>query len=225
MQRLGPWIVVLTATACAQGSLENGGSSFDPTASATQVTAAADTGDGASSGGDDGESTAIVSDSGDASSSMPVTTAPATEEGSSSAIESSGSTGAAEDSSSSGPITTMGAPSSSSDDGTPPPPDASAWASCDEADCEAGNDCLNITGLREYLPWCSPQCIVDLDCPAPQDGDAYVGCLASGEGEEDPTNCVLVCEYDGLDYGTCPTGMACAAVPGQTTPISLCMWP
>ncbi|MBC8066824.1 MAG: hypothetical protein IAG13_00700 [Deltaproteobacteria bacterium] len=223
MQRPGPWILVLTATACAQGSLENAGSSFGQSASATQVTTVADTGDDASSSSGAAETTSVAESSG-ASGTATATTTPTTEGGSSGAVESS-SSGAQEESSSGAPITTMGVETSSSDDGTPPPPDASAWGSCDEADCEAGNDCLNITGLREFSPWCSPQCVVDLDCPAPPDGDAYIGCLASGEGEEEPTNCVLVCEYDGLDYGTCPTGMACAAVPDQATPISLCMWP
>ena len=32
------------------------------------------------------------------------------------------------------------------------------------------------------------------------------------------------CEIDGLDYGTCPTGMTCTSVPGQDPSVSLCMW-
>lgn len=211
---------VLALAACAKGSLDNTttfGGSFSTTQSASSADASGDEEDsgdtgGSTSGGGDGEGDTTMP-----VTTMPITTDPASSEG-------GPDSGPAQESSDGGPITTM-TTDPSTDDGMPPPPDVGPWEACDLAACEAGNDCIELTGLRSNPPYCSPQCTTDADCPAPPDGDALPVCALSADGATDPTNCALLCEYDGLPYGTCPAGMACTDVPDQTTPVSICMWP
>jgi hypothetical protein len=133
----------------------------------------------------------------------------------------SSSEGGPAESSDSGSTTSMSSESSST--GSTPAP--GAWEECDGVVCEAGNDCTAVTGLRGNAPFCSPQCMTDDDCPPPPDGDATPICALAIDGADSPTNCALLCAYDGMDYGTCPAGMDCTEIPDQTTPVSLCAWP
>lgn len=219
MDRRRSLLGVLALAACAKGTLDNTttfGVSFTTTQSASS---AEDSGDEADSG-DTGGST---SEGGEAdATTAPVTTAPITTDPASS--DGGADSGPAEESSGGGPVTTM-TTDPATDDGMPPPPDVGPWEACDLADCEAGNDCIELTGLRSNAPYCSPQCTEDADCPLPPDGDALPVCALSSDGAAVPTNCALLCEYDGLPYGTCPAGMVCTDVPDQMTPVSICMWP
>lgn len=223
-------LALVSIFGCAQGSLEGPG--FGLPVTATQP-AQSDTGDddddetGSSSGEGSGSVSASggVTSAADAGSSSgdPVSAGP---ESSDDGVTVDPS---AEESSSGVDPTDASAtdPTDASDDGDPPPPpppDAGPWESCEAADCEAGNDCITVTGLDANDAYCSPQCQTDLDCPYPDTGDATPFCALVADDAVDPTNCALVCEYDGLDYGTCPNGMECAGIPGQDPTISLCMW-
>ena len=229
-----PMVLVL---GCAQGDLEGPGS-FGLPNTTTLTTTQADTedddgeteddtddGDG---DGDTGPSTQSSTDPAteDASTSTPVTTAEdSSGDGSTSPDDSASASASAEESSSTDPIDPTDATNDDGamDDGVEPPPDAGAWGNCEAAVCELGNDCITVNGVVGDA-YCAPQCATDLDCPFPDSGDATPMCLLVGEGAVDPTNCTLVCEVDGLDYGTCPNGMTCTSVPGQDPTVSLCMW-
>jgi hypothetical protein len=207
---------MLALVACAKGTLDNA-QNFGVSVSTTQSSSA--------SNGDDDESTTDADDGseseGGTAGSDPATTDPATTE--SAGTDPGESSGVLEESSSGAPITTMSEESSSTGGG-PVLPDVGPWEACDLADCELGNDCIGLTGLRSYAPYCSPVCVTDDDCPFPDDGDALPVCALSVD-DADPTNCALLCEVDGVPYGTCPGGMSCAEVPDQPTPVSICMWP
>lgn len=217
--------IVLALVGCAKGDLDNG-TSFGFTASATlPATASADDGDGeeGSTAGDDDESTAEGqaegSGDGEASTQPATTDEPPAE-----------SSGGGEEESSDGPIepgssSTDPVGESSSDDGAEPPPEVGPWEDCDAAVCEDGTDCVEITGLRGNAPYCSAQCVSDLDCPDPATGTAIPVCALALNDAEDSTNCALLCSFDDVPQGTCPNGMVCTDLPGAMTQASLCMWP
>ena len=224
---------------CAQGSLEGPGS-FGLPSTATMTTTTQgdtddddgetedDTDDGDGDGdGDTGSSTPSSTDpstADDESSSAPITTAEDSSEDDSASLDDSASASGQESSSSDPSASATNSDDGASmDDGALPPPDAAGWENCEAAVCELGNDCITVDGVAGEA-YCAPQCVTDLDCPYPDTGDATPFCLLVGEGAVDPTNCALVCEADGLDYGTCPDGMSCTSVPGQDPSISLCMW-
>jgi hypothetical protein len=231
-------LLLALSVGCAQGSLEGPGSFGLPTGAT--MTTQADTGDDegetedetdedGDGDGDTGPSTQSSTDPStdtamdDSSSSAPITTAEDSSDGSASLDDSA----SAEDSSSSDASASASATNSddgaSMDDGVEPPPEVGPWENCEAATCEVGTDCLTVNGVAGEA-YCSPQCIDDLDCPYADTGDATPFCLLVDEGDVDPSNCTLVCEVDGLDYGTCPTGMTCTSVPGQDPSVSLCMW-
>lgn len=111
--------------------------------------------------------------------------------------------------------------SSSEDDGTEPLADE--YESCATNECVAGSQCIDITDLEEYDPFCSPDCESDADCPS-VGGGVESWCALVPDGELDPASCVLVCSYDDDVLGDCPGAMDCIEVPGQDPPISVCMW-
>ena len=233
--------IALALAGCAQGDLEATGT-FGMT---NPATAAGDddddTGDDDGTG-DDGTTRGSVGET----SGGPITHGPAdgttsAADGSSessgapvtaSADESSSVASGVEDSSASASATTeagdemaddmaeMGDEMPMDDGAVPPEP----WESCALVDCDAGSVCISVTGLREYSPYCAPDCVTDEDCPYPG-GDALVTCALVEDGAMDPTSCAAICEYDGAVLGACPDGMECAEVPDQTTQIAICMWP
>ncbi len=213
---------VVLVLGCAQGSLGDPGFGV-PQATVTQgVSVGAGSGDSSSGGGGTEEGSA--EGSGDASASQPDGTTSFDATGDSGGESTAGETGESGPPGESGESGVAESSSSAGGDDAPPPPDAAAWESCEAAGCEAGADCITVTGLRANDAFCSPQCVTDLDCPDPGSGDALAFCGLIADDAVEPTHCALLCEYDGLDYGACPNGMVCAAIPGQVTPISLCMW-
>jgi hypothetical protein len=227
-------LALLLVAGCAAGSLEN--NSFGLPATATQpMTTAGDDDD------DTGGSTTGDDPSGN-SASAEETTAPPTTADDSSAGPADDSTDATDDPSITNPTDdptndptddpttdptdaeSTGPVDPSTDDGAMPPPMVGEWENCAQAICDAGNDCIGVVGLDNNDAYCAPQCVSDLDCPLPASGTAEPYCLLVAENEVDPTNCALVCEYDGFDFGTCPNGMQCAAIPDQSPTVSLCMW-
>ena len=198
-------------TTPGDGSEDDDGSSDDDGSTGGS---AGDT-SGASTTGGPADGTTSAADSSGSSSGAPVT-----------ASESSSVGGSLEESSSGAPATTEAgddmAEMPMEDDGPLPPPDP--WESCAMADCDAGSLCINFTGLRDYSPYCAPECMVDADCPYPG-GDALVTCALIEEGATEPTHCAVICEYDGAVLGACPDGMQCADVPDQMTQVAVCMWP
>ncbi|MBK8236544.1 MAG: hypothetical protein IPK74_13390 [Deltaproteobacteria bacterium] len=207
-------------TACAQGSLDNGGFGFSasgPGPVSTTATATAGDSDGGSS------SSGAAEASGDeASTAAATTTGDATASSSGGAADTS--TGGAASSSDASASMTDASMTGASMTGGDPPPEVGEYEDCAAATCVDGSDCIELTDLPANDAFCSPQCTVDADCPAGPGGDALPVCALSDAMAVDPTNCVLLCEYDGLDYGTCPGGMSCTSIPGQTTSISVCMW-
>jgi hypothetical protein len=219
---------------CAQGDLDTGATfgMSDPTVPDEEDDDDGTADDDGSTGGSAGETsggettagpadgtTSAAGSSGD-SSGAPVTA---------SADESSSVGSGIEDSSSSASATTeagdemaeMGDEMPMEDDGMIP---TEPWESCALMDCDAGSLCINVTGLRDYSPYCAPECMTDDDCPYPG-GDALVTCALVQEGETEPTHCAVICEYDDAVLGDCPVGMQCAEVPDQMTQIAVCMWP
>jgi hypothetical protein len=116
-----------------------------------------------------------------------------------------------------------GVAESSEDDGAPAPP-SDAWDACDASACEEGSDCVGVDGLRGFSDFCSPQCETADDCFPPATGDAVPVCAIDVGGAGESTHCALVCEVDGDPFGECPNGMFCIDLPGQPTPVSICMW-
>lgn len=217
---------------CAKGSLE-GPVTFGVPHTATSSDPS-DTGD--DDGDDDGEQTGttgnnsgseVSSADGEESSTGSPVSGPEESSDDAASVDASaeGESSSSDPSAASASMSTddSASASASNDDGVMPPPEAGPWEDCQAATCEVGTDCITVNGVAGE-PYCSPQCVTDLDCPFPDSGDASPYCLLVGEGAVDPTNCALVCEVDGLDYGTCPDGMSCTSVPGQDPSISLCMW-
>lgn len=197
-----------TVLACAKGSTAP--SHYVASISSATV---ADDGDGDDEGDDDeGEGETSTSDGVDVPPASSDDGAPA--ESSGVAVESSGEVGSSDE----------GFAESSEDDGANTPP-SSAWEDCDASACELGSDCVGVDGLRAFADFCAPQCEVADDCIPPPDGDAVPVCAIDVEGAGSSTHCALVCEVDGEPFGDCPTGMFCIDLPGQPTPVSLCMWP
>lgn len=216
-----PALLLAFVAACAEGSLANPGfgapvSTTQPTPSDSGGDEDAETSTGTAAGGAEGDSSGPEA----ASSSGAPESGPQDS-------SSSGATDPSAGSSSDGGATDPSA-GSSSDGGVEPPPDpppsVGPWESCEAATCEPGSDCITVTGLDANDAYCAPACVTDDDCPLPDSGDATPFCALVADDAIDPTNCALVCEYDGADFGTCPNGMACASIPGQAPTISLCMW-
>ncbi len=213
MHRRSCLLVVLLVSGCARGSV--GPSQY--VASISSSTQAADEGDGEEGSA---ESEAEAEDTAEGESSgLPDDGAPASSEDGDPA-ESSGVPAE----SSEGGSSDDGGFASSEDDGAPLP-DVSEWEPCSDDNCEAGSDCVGVDGLRSFETYCAPQCEVADDCTPPPDGDAVPVCAISAGGAPSPTHCALVCEVDGDPFGECPAGMFCIDVPGQMTPVSICMWP
>jgi hypothetical protein len=228
--------VVLTCVSggCAQGDLD-ANTSFGMTQAGSTADDDDDdddesADDGDTTGGSDGGSSSAGStsasadgdtstaDSADSSSGAPVT-----------ATAEESTTAPAESSEGEPATTEAGDEMSESSDGMPmeddgPPPMADAWESCDTLACVADAPCITVTGLRDYSPYCAPECMVDADCPDPG-GTAQVVCGLVPEGETEPTQCAAFCEFDGMVLGVCPPGMSCVEVPDQMTQIAVCLWP
>jgi hypothetical protein len=218
MDRRLPLMLALVA-ACAEGSLANPG--FGAPVSTTQPTPS----DSGEEG--DAEGTGTTSGGGEGGSSGPADESSSGSPGSGPQdSSSSGATDPSAGSSSDGGATDPSAGSSSGAVEPPPdpPPSVGPWESCEAATCDAGADCITVTGLDANDAYCAPTCVIDSDCPLPASGDATPFCALVADDAVDPTNCALVCEYDGADFGTCPNGMACTSIPGQAPTISLCMW-
>ncbi len=228
-------IAVALAGGCAQGNLDPG-SSFGMTQAASSADDDDDDDDdtgededetGADAGSTGAESTGASADDGtsaadsaDTSSGAPVT-----------ATAEESTTTAPAESSEGEPATTEAGDdmSEESTDDMPaeddaPPPMAEPWESCETLACVADAPCITVTGLRDYSPYCAPECMVDADCPDPG-GTAQVVCGLVPEGETEPTQCAAFCEFDGMVLGVCPVGMSCVDVPDQPTQIAVCMWP
>ena len=200
-------------TACAQGSLDNGGFGFSasgPGPVSTTATATAGDSDGASS-----SSGAAEAGSGEASTAVATTTSDAMESSSGGAVDTS-TGGAASSGSDASASMTDASMTGASMTGGDPPPEVGEYEDCAAATCVDGSDCIELTDLPANDAFCSPQCTVDADCPAGPGGDALPVCALSDAMAVDPTNCVLLCEYDGLDYGTCPGGTAGSSTSRRT---------
>lgn len=199
--------------ACAKGSTtpsRYGGS--------VSGTAAVEEGDGEGDG--DGEAEDGDDDASVGSTSGDVEDPPASSDDGTPAESSDGSAESNDDAASSD----EGFAESSEDDGANGPP-SSAWEECNASGCEEGSDCVGVDGLRAFASFCAPQCEVAEDCFGPDDGDAVPICAIDAGGAGESTHCALVCEVDGDPFGECPAGMFCIDLPGQPTPVSLCMWP
>lgn len=208
-------VLVSTTLACAKG----GTGSPSHYAASVATTVAGDEGDAEDDDGDDdedddGEETGVASSEGGVEDPPE-----STDEGGPAQ-----STGVAEETTDDGGVEDDGAAESSGDEGPVGPP-SSAWEACNASGCEAGSDCVGVDGLRAFESFCAPQCEVADDCFPPDDGDAVPVCAIDAEGGGQSTHCALVCEVDGEPFGTCPGGMFCIDLPGQPTPVSICMWP
>ncbi|MBX7082998.1 MAG: hypothetical protein K1X88_27580 [Nannocystaceae bacterium] len=218
-------LLSVALVACAQGSLD-GPTSFGFTVGMTNVTVG-DGGEESTGGGSDSDTSAGSGSTGGSASASADggSTSTGAAEGSSSDSGLSASASMSAGESSSGASASADGGSMTTMDPPPPPPmDVGPWEDCANANCEAGNDCIELTDVMTDEPYCSPQCTTDADCPLPATGDALPICALSADGAADPTNCALLCEYDNLPYGTCPNGMTCTDIPGQTTQIALCVW-
>ena len=186
---------------------------------------AGETSGGETTGGPADGTTSAVESSGD-SSGAPVTASADESSSGGSGIEESSSTAATNEAGDEmaemgDEMAEMGDEMPMEDDGGVP---TEPWESCALMDCEAGSLCINVTGLRDYSPYCAPECMTDDDCPNPG-GDALIACALVEEGATEPTHCAAICEFDDMVLGDCPAGMQCAEVPDQMTQIAVCMWP